>query len=168
MSKLQELLSKTDFCINKAADGQQKTDRPQLVISEEMIREIHSRLCEESGNGQDSSYRNVPAAAPHSEYKHPSAEDLPHLMGHLSDQIFSSQFTLHPVELAAMAHKRLLDIYPFKYKNEETAIALMNLLLMQLGYPPPVDSLRQSVSIQRCIDAIPKYWRYRTLINSNC
>ena len=38
---------------------------------------------------------------------------FPRLMAHLTDQILSSQSTLHPIELAAMAHKRLVDIHPF-------------------------------------------------------
>ena len=43
----------------------------------------------------------------------PAPDEVPHLMAHLVDQLSSSRTTLHPIELAAMAHKRLVDIHPF-------------------------------------------------------
>ena len=63
-------------------------------------------------------------------------------MAHLTDQILSSRSTLHPIELAAMAHKRLVDIHPFIDGNGRTARFLMNLILVNTGYGvvsiPPV------------------------------
>lgn len=55
-------------------------------------------------------------------------------MKHLADQIHSSRSTLHPIELAAMAHKRLVDIHPFVDGNGRTARLLMNLILVNVGY----------------------------------
>lgn len=45
---------------------------------------------------------------------------------------------LHPVELAALAHHRLVAIHPFVDGNGRTARLVMNLLLMRQGYPPTV------------------------------
>ena len=64
----------------------------------------------------------------------PSPKDIPQLMKHLADQIHSSRSTLHPIELAAMAHKRLVDIHPFVDGNGRTARLLMNLILVNAGY----------------------------------
>jgi Fic family protein len=48
----------------------------------------------------------------------------------------------HPVEFAALLHLRLVTIHPFKDGNGRTARLLMNLALLQTGYPvtiiPPV------------------------------
>jgi len=48
----------------------------------------------------------------------------------------------HPVEYAALIHLRLVTIHPFKDGNGRTARLLMNLALLQAGYPitiiPPV------------------------------
>ncbi|MCI9417857.1 MAG: Fic family protein [Eubacterium sp.] len=49
-------------------------------------------------------------------------------MKHLTDQIHSSRSALHPIELAAMAHKRLVDIHPFVDGNGRTARLLMSLV----------------------------------------
>ena len=42
----------------------------------------------------------------------------------------------HPVQVAADAHLRLVSIHPFIDGNGRTARLLMNLLLMQQGFPP--------------------------------
>ncbi len=42
---------------------------------------------------------------------------------------------LHPVELAAQTHHKLVHIHPFVDGNGRTARLFMNLLLMQKGYP---------------------------------
>lgn len=48
----------------------------------------------------------------------------------------------HPVEVAALIHKELVDIHPFVDGNGRTARLLMNLSLFQAGYTitiiPPV------------------------------
>ncbi|XP_063769360.1 protein adenylyltransferase FICD isoform X2 [Pseudophryne corroboree] len=43
---------------------------------------------------------------------------------------------LHPVEFAALAHYKLVYIHPFVDGNGRTCRLLMNLILMQAGYPP--------------------------------
>ena len=42
---------------------------------------------------------------------------------------------LHPVELAAIAHHKLVHIHPFADGNGRAARLFMNLILMQKGYP---------------------------------
>ncbi len=42
---------------------------------------------------------------------------------------------IHPVELAAEAHYRLVTIHPFVDGNGRTARLLMNLILLMKGYP---------------------------------
>jgi hypothetical protein len=44
----------------------------------------------------------------------------------------------HPVHIAAEAHHRLVTIHPFVDGNGRTARLLMNLLLLQGGYPPAI------------------------------
>ncbi len=53
-------------------------------------------------------------------------------------QWFFNERKLHPVLLAAEAHYRLVAIHPFIDGNGRTARLLMNLVLMQYGYPPAI------------------------------
>ena len=46
--------------------------------------------------------------------------------------------SLHPVRLSALAHYKLVYIHPFHDGNGRTSRLLMNLVLMQAGYPPVI------------------------------
>ena len=46
--------------------------------------------------------------------------------------------TDHPVIIAALAHLKLVTIHPFVDGNGRTARLLMNLLLIQAGFPPAI------------------------------
>jgi len=59
----------------------------------------------------------------------------------------------HPVKIAADAHFKLVSIHPFVDDNGRTARLLMNLLLMQEGYPP---ALIRKEDRQAYIGAIEK------------
>ena len=80
-------------------------------------------------------YRKLPAAIENTDDAAASPEDIPRLMGHLGDQIMCSRYTVHPIEMAAMACKRLTDIQPFDADNHTLAVELMNLILTNSGYP---------------------------------
>lgn len=56
---------------------------------------------------------------------------------------------IHPVELAALAHRKLMDIHPFVDGNGRTARLLMNLILVRNGY---------------CIISIPPILRYDYIV----
>lgn len=113
-----------------------------LTITEDIIRDLHRLFYQKVNASQAGSYRTIQVYISGTEYLPPAPDDVPRLMKHLTDQIHFSQSTLHPVELAAMAHKRFVDIHPFIDGNGRTARLLMNLILVHNGYGvvsiPPV------------------------------
>lgn len=69
----------------------------------------------------------------------PKPEDVPALMSDLVTWLNSPEaWSLHPVEYAAIAHYRLVYIHPFVDGNGRTSRLLMNLRLIQAGYPPVI------------------------------
>ncbi|VDM18351.1 unnamed protein product [Hydatigera taeniaeformis] len=69
----------------------------------------------------------------------PPANMLPELMQELVDWINSDEAAaLHPIELAALAHWKLVYIHPFYDGNGRTSRLVMNLLLMRAGFPPAI------------------------------
>lgn len=69
----------------------------------------------------------------------PPAGMLPELMEELVDWMNSEEaLALHPIELAALAHWKLVYIHPFYDGNGRTARLLMNFILMRAGYPPAI------------------------------
>ena len=128
MTPLKELLQQAE---------QLKTSRHQdITITEDTIKELHRTVLTGGGTPPADSYRTGMSAIDDYGYQPPHPEDVPRLTGHLADQIRSSKSSLHPIELAAMAGKRLIDIQPFTSANEETAFLLMNRILVSEGYRP--------------------------------
>ncbi len=65
----------------------------------------------------------------------PRFEKIPKLMAELVHSVNKNPEKLHPVEMAALTHHRLVEIHPFVDGNGRTARLLMNLLLLRQGYP---------------------------------
>lgn len=105
-----------------------------MNITEDIIKKLHRLFYEKVDAELAGQYRSTPVHISGTEYVPPSPDDVPQLMKHLADQIRSSRTTLHPIELAAMAHKRLVDIHPFINGNSRTAWLLMNLIFVHAGY----------------------------------
>ncbi|TRY71298.1 hypothetical protein DNTS_002241 [Danionella cerebrum] len=67
----------------------------------------------------------------------PHPQDLDRHMQELVQWLNSEEaLHLHPVELAALAHYKLVYVHPFVDGNGRTSRLLMNLILMQASYPP--------------------------------
>lgn len=113
-----------------------------MDITEETIQKLHRLFYQKINADQAGQYRSIQVYISGTEYIPPAPDEIPRLMTRLIEQIHSSNITLHPIELAAMAHKRLVDIHPFIDGNGRTARLLMNLILVNAGYGvvsiPPV------------------------------
>jgi len=124
-----------DFMLNLARQH-------NMDITEDGIKKLHQLFYQKVDAEKAGRYRIIQVYISGTDYIPPSPGDVPRLMKHMVDQIRSSRATLHPIELAAMAHKRLVDIHPFVDGNGRTARLLMNLILVNAGYGvvsiPPV------------------------------
>lgn len=70
-------------------------------------------------------------------FKPPSSKELPELMKEFILWLNSEEVSkIHPIEYAALAHYKLVTIHPFYDGNGRTSRLLMNLILMQAGFPP--------------------------------
>lgn len=82
-------------------------------------------------------YRNVAVRLRGSETILPNALKVPELMDEFIAWLQCDNSD-HPIKIAADAHFKLVSIHPFVDGNGRTARLLMNLLLMQAGYPPAI------------------------------
>ncbi len=106
-------------------------------IDEKIILEIHRLVLKGIHDEAAGRYRDVPVRIAGSTVILPNAAKVPLLMKQLTTWL-ASKPKIHPVELAAQAHYRLVTIHPFMDGNGRTARLLMNLILMQLSYPPAI------------------------------
>jgi Fic family protein len=68
----------------------------------------------------------------------PNASEIPRLLDTLVTEIGTKGKAIHPVELAAYVHNRLVNIHPFTDGNGRTARLIMNWMLIRTKFPPVI------------------------------
>jgi len=104
-------------------------------ITETLIRSLHRLVVRETEEETAGSYRMGAVRITGSAHQPPEGFEVPRLMREFVSWIGKSRRRLHPVVFASLVHHRLAAIHPFEDGNGRTARLLMNLLLMQKGYP---------------------------------
>lgn len=88
--------------------------------------------------------RTIPVRISGSPVILPNPAKVPDMMDVFLKWLTSSK-DLHPVEFAAEAHYQLVTIHLYVDGNGRTARLLMNLILMQNGYPPAIIRTRDRI-----------------------
>jgi len=113
-----------------------------FAFSEAMILQLHKLFFQGIEPEKSGVYRNIQVFISGTEYIPPKPDEVPVLMKDFVSVLTEEWDKLHPVRLAAFAHRKLVDIHPFEDGNGRTARLLMNLILVNRGYPivsiPPV------------------------------
>lgn len=105
------------------------------TISESLIRNLHHLVVLETDKEWSGKYRNSNVVIAGADHIPPEAIEIPKLMNELVQWLKDNRNKLHPVELAALCHHKLVYIHPFFDGNGRVARLVMNLLLMQKNYP---------------------------------
>lgn len=105
------------------------------TLNEQLIRSLQNLIVKETEVTDVGRYRQGNVMITGSSHKPPDAFKIPKLMEDLIIWIRLNTRKLHPVQLAALAHHKLVNIHPFTDGNGRTARLFMNLILMQKGYP---------------------------------
>ncbi len=108
--------------------------RKKVSPSEILIRSFHQIVTEDTDKEWAGKYRNSLVKIGGTDYLPPEAIDVPKKMADLISWIKNNRDKLHPVELAATTHYKLVAIHPFFDGNGRTARLIMNVILMQSGY----------------------------------
>lgn len=106
----------------------------KLEITEALIKKLHLLLYQNVDQEQAGQFRNIKIERSTLGNPPPIPEEIPHFMGHFINQIETSRRFMHPIEFAAICHKRLIDIHPFNEGNGRIARLFMNLILVNAGY----------------------------------
>ena len=105
------------------------------TISERLIKELNLIVMRDIDKKWAGRYRNSNVIIGGADHAPPDALDVPSLMQELINWARQNRKALHPVELAAILHHRLVNIHPFLDGNGRTARLAMNIILMQAGFP---------------------------------
>lgn len=110
----------------------------QSTIGERDILKLHEIVLKGIDDENAGCYRSVPVRISGANVILPNHVKVPKKMAKMADWMESEMLDLHPVMAAAEAHYQLVTIHPFTDGNGRTARLLMNLILLQNGYPPAI------------------------------
>lgn len=123
----------------------------QKDISLADILSIHKIILNGIDDGHAGVIRNVPVRISGSPVVLPNYLKVPELMEQFIEGLRINK--THPVQCAMRAHYDFVSIHPFIDGNGRTGRLLMNLILMQCGYPPaiilPKDRLSYLKSLEK-------------------
>jgi Fic family protein/DNA-binding XRE family transcriptional regulator len=107
----------------------------KTALTEYILKQLHGLILRGIDKNYAGKYRNVNVMISGSRHKPPQ----PFMLDKLMEDYFlfyeQNKATMHPVLLAAEMHERLVTIHPFIDGNGRTSRLVMNLILMQHGYP---------------------------------
>jgi Fic family protein len=111
-------------------------------ITENQIKKLHRAFFHRIAARQAGKYRRQKVLISGTDFIPPPPSIIPMLMADFMARIPQLRATRHPVEFAAILHKEFVTIHPFIDGNGRVARLLMNLALIQSGYPiaivPPI------------------------------
>lgn len=116
-----------DYMLSIARSG-------EMRITEDMVKQLHFLFYNAIDSNAAGKYRKGQVFISGTEYIPPTADQVPELMAEFIEKLGKIKDSLHPVEYAAYAHRRLVDIHPFADGNGRTARLLMNMILISKGY----------------------------------
>ncbi|MCX5822948.1 MAG: Fic family protein [Deltaproteobacteria bacterium] len=111
-------------------------------ITEANVKELHRLFYYRIDAKQAGKYRKSRVIITGTDFIPPAPERIPEMMKAFVERIPDQRVAHHPVNFSAIIHKELVTIHPFIDGNGRAARLLMNLALLQAGYPlaiiPPV------------------------------
>lgn len=106
----------------------------KVPFSEHIIKQIHTLVLMDRPEDRGI-YRRIPVRIMGAYHTPPDPVLVPEQMEQLIVE-FRGNRKLHPVERAALFHLKFEGIHPFVDGNGRTGRLILNLMLMQAGYPP--------------------------------
>lgn len=105
------------------------------TLSEVLVRNLQHLVVKETDLLYAGKYRDGNVSITASDHVPPDVSEVKILMKETIDWVRKNQRATHPIELAALLHHKIVFIHPFDDGNGRTARLVMNVLLMQAGYP---------------------------------
>ena len=131
----------------------QELVRDKVPFSEAIIKQIHTLVLMDRPEDRGI-YRRIPVRIMGAYHTPPDPIIVPELMEKLVKEFEISK--LHPIEKAAMFHLKFEGTHPFVDGNGRTGRLILNLFLMQNGYPPINVKFADR---KRYYDAFDSYYR---------
>lgn len=105
------------------------------TLSEHSIRTLHQIIMKKTDEEYAGRYRTSNVFIAGADHTPPDALHIPSEMKKLIIWFTKKRRSLHPIELSALFHHKLVYLHPFFDGNGRTARLTMNIILMRKDYP---------------------------------
>lgn len=124
----------------------------KFTVNQLLIRQIHQLVMKEIDNEWAGRYREVEVKITGTNFLPPVPISVPLKMRQFENWLRDPKNQRDLADFAALAHFKLVDIHPFIDGNGRTARLLMNLILMNKGFPPTVIMKNDRVKYYQVLD----------------
>ncbi len=118
-----------------ALDYVKELVQDKTPFTETILLNIHKLILQSIDNTNAGTYRKIQVLVSGAKHITPQPYLVPKQMEDFFIWYNENKESLHPVLLSAELHERLVTIHPFIDGNGRTSRLLMNLVLLQNGYP---------------------------------
>lgn len=105
-------------------------------ISKRLILRLHKLMMANIDDSQGGRIRDYRVAIEGANWMPPTEREVNGKFVEFLKWYSKNEKKLHPIELAAIAHLKFIEVHPFGDGNGRVARLLTNLILMRNGYPP--------------------------------
>jgi Fic family protein len=118
-----------------------------------VVRQLHALVLARIDDENAGQYRQLPVRITGAAHEPPPAWEVPPQVSDWADWVQAQEGNMQTVELAAVAHHRLVAIHPFLDGNGRTTRLVMNLVLMRAAYPPAIIARANRAQYYRALAA---------------
>ncbi|CUS03799.2 conserved protein of unknown function [Candidatus Promineifilum breve] len=117
------------------------------------VRRLHALVMARIDDENAGQYRQLPVRIVGASFDPPPAWEVASRLTDWADWLAGQEDRGEPVELAAVAHHRLVAIHPFLDGNGRTSRLVMNLILLRAAYPPAIIARANRAQYYRALAA---------------
>jgi Fic family protein len=128
----------------------------KFKLNQLLIRQIHQIILKEIDKENAGKYRKVDVQITGSKFTPPKAIVIPLKMKQFEKWLKNTRGKINLIDYASLSHFKLVHIHPFIDGNDRTARLLMNLVLMNKGFPPTVILKNDRFKYYRVLDQAHK------------
>lgn len=110
-------------------------EKANHTISEHLIKTLHSLIIQEISKNIAGTYREKDVFITGTDHNPPSALDVPVKMQEFVKWAKDNYKKMNIIEYTSIVHHKFVHIHPFEDGNGRTGRLLMNVFLMQYGFP---------------------------------
>jgi Fic family protein len=136
-------------------------------LNEWTIKSIHQLILKNIDDTNAGKYRTINVTISGAKHTPPDYLQLNDLMENLITR-YKSWNNKHPIEQAALLHSEFVKIHPFTDGNGRTSRLLMNLVLMQNGYPAAVLPVEKRLEYYNALDTAHTNNNYQPFLELIC